>query len=64
MGGSSHGKNHNRLDSIGAPDLLWTLSNTIPYGTHTDSYNQACWYPGGKEVYDQILADIKALLNQ
>jgi len=26
VGGSSHGKNHNRLDSIYAPNLLWTLS--------------------------------------
>ena len=36
----------------------------VPNGTHTDNFKQYAWYPGGKEVADQILADIKALLNQ
>lgn len=37
---------------------------TVPNGTHTDNFAQYAWYPGGKEVADQILADIKAWMNQ
>lgn len=36
----------------------------VPNGTHTDNFAQYAWYPGGKEVADQILADIKAWMNQ
>ena len=36
----------------------------VPCGTHTDNFAQYAWYPGGKEVADKILADIKALMNQ
>ena len=36
----------------------------VPNGTHTDNFKQYAWYPGGKEVADQILADIKAWMNQ
>ncbi len=38
--------------------------HTVPNGTHTDKFKQYAWYPGGKEVADQILADIKAWMNQ
>ena len=37
---------------------------TVPNGTHTDNFAQYAWYPGGKEVADKILADIKAWMNQ
>ena len=36
----------------------------VPNGTHTDNFKQYAWYPGGKEVADQILADIKVWMNQ
>ena len=36
----------------------------VPCGTHTDNFAEYAWYPGGKEVADKILADIKAWMNQ
>jgi hypothetical protein len=35
----------------------------VPNGTHTDDLNQYAWYPGGKEVADKIINDIKAIMN-
>lgn len=36
----------------------------VPNGTHTDNFKQYAWYPGGQEVADKILADIRAVMNQ
>ena len=34
----------------------------VPHGAHDDDLQRFAWYPGGKEVADQILADVRAIL--
>ena len=34
----------------------------VPYGTHTDDFTRYAWYPGGQEIVDKIMADVKAIL--
>ena len=50
--------------AIPAPTNDNVKKHIVPCGTHTDNFAQYAWYPGGKEVADKILADIKALMNQ
>ena len=34
----------------------------VPHGTHTDDFKKYARYPGGQEVADKIMADVKAIL--
>lgn len=34
----------------------------VPHGTHTDDFTAYAWYPGGQEIVDKIMADVKAVL--
>jgi hypothetical protein len=34
----------------------------VPHGTHTDDFNVYARYPGGQEIVDKIMADVKAIL--
>ncbi len=34
----------------------------VPHGTHTDEFPKYARYPGGQEVADKIMADVKAIL--
>ena len=34
----------------------------VPHGTHTDNFDTYGRYPGGQEVVDKIMADVKAIL--
>jgi hypothetical protein len=34
----------------------------VPHGTHTDDFKVYARYPGGQEVADKIMADVKAIL--
>ncbi len=34
----------------------------VPYGTHTDDFKKYARYPGGQEIVDKIMADVKAIL--
>ena len=36
----------------------------IPHGYHSDEFDEFEWYPGGKEMGQQILDDIKAIIDQ
>ena len=36
----------------------------IPHGYHSDDFDEYEWYPGGKEMGQQILDDIKAIIDQ
>ena len=36
----------------------------IPHGYHSDEFEEYEWYPGGKEMGQQILDDIKAIIDQ
>lgn len=34
----------------------------VPHGTHTDDFKKYARYPGGQEIVDKIMADVKAIL--
>ena len=34
----------------------------VPHGTHTDDFKVYARYPGGQEIADKIMADVKAIL--
>ena len=34
----------------------------VPHGTHTDDFDTYVRYPGGQEIVDKIMADVKAIL--
>jgi hypothetical protein len=34
----------------------------VPHGTHTDEFPKYARYPGGQEIVDKIMADVKAIL--
>ena len=34
----------------------------VPHGTHTDDFKKFARYPGGQEIVDKIMADVKAIL--
>jgi hypothetical protein len=34
----------------------------VPHGTHTDDFKVYARYPGGQEIVDKIMADVKAIL--
>ena len=34
----------------------------VPHGTHTDNFKVYARYPGGQEIVDKIMADVKAIL--
>ncbi len=34
----------------------------VPHGTHNDDFKKYAWYPGGQDVVDKIMTDVKAIL--
>jgi hypothetical protein len=34
----------------------------VPHGSHTDEFPKYARYPGGQEVADKIMADVKAIM--
>ena len=34
----------------------------VPHGSHNDDFKKYAWYPGGQDVVDKIVTDVKAIL--
>ncbi len=34
----------------------------VPHGSHNDDFKKYAWYPGGQDVVDKIMTDVKAIL--